>query len=1087
MWSLLDGSGTGEQYATRAAELGMPALAITDHGTLAGVLEHVAACEQAGVFPIIGCEIYFRENRLIDPGQDENRFHLTLLAMNGNGWINLQRLTSEAYATGMKYMRGSYKPCADWDLLARYSEGIFCLAGCFNGVFAQSVLRGDEPSAKAIIRRFQSIYGDNFALELQPHDWDDQRIINLGTLRLSIEHGVPMVATGDVHMPYREWTDVHDALLKISTGTSNLKTKKKKAAGEDVFTMEQDYPTLHLMGHDEMLAAFAHGHPDLPQDVVVDAMRESVEIIKRFMPFYMSRDIKMPRLTHSIIRKVDEHGPDVDLNRDPDEIIKNIVKRWCIEGIDDLKTFYNAEHWLKYPVERYQRQLEHEWDVFDQIGPHVWRYMFVVAGEVRWARRNDIIVGAGRGSAAGSLTAYLTGITDIDPLPYDLMFERFINPNRKGMPDIDIDFMPGAEGRDKVVGHTASIYGERNVINIAAYQTYGPKAAIRAVCRVFDDEIDYPTAERYAKVLDQLKPTDRIDLEGCAKRFPEIAQFKSEYPKLWRIAARIEGHPSAQTVHASGVLIKPSEVEIPTAVRIDTDAADKYQKITAWSDNREQLANYGFLKIDYLVIEGLVRQHKVLKALRERENTPIDIRKLPVRYDPYAVDPEVMKSFAKGRTIGVWQMEGKGTIPVLKAVRPDNMHDLAAINALIRPGARGAGITDAYARRKHGIEPVEYWHESVEPILRKTYGLMVYQEQMMEIAVQLGDFTRTEADDLRKAMGKKYREGLPAVIKFLDELGYGPKFIHNASFKVGEEMARWIWEEQCLKFGEYSFNASHAYAYALISYHDMVLKLMAPADFYAGYLTAAKSKDLPDRLKGTMREGAAFDIEIKPPHINKSDADFKVLDRKTILYGLLSVKNIGPTALKAIYEHRPFKDYIDFDESVPRNSVNKLGREALVGAGAFDDWGLRNFMSDEQKASNEEAYLGMRLTGKSDLAKYADLIEDTIHTEDEFDAAKDGDALCVGGEIVGVKPTVTKTQKEMGFVTVAYGTDSIRVTVWPQLWELYSSAFKLGKVVFFEGRKQISERYGPGFIASSCVTLEELVQIKSRRGEVLAA
>lgn len=1100
-WSLLDGAGSGDQYAQRAAEMGMPALALTDHGTLAGALEHIAACQEANILPILGVEAYFRENRLDhsqtvsiindDKGNAKEkksapkRYHLTLLAMNHTGWLNIGRMTSEAYQSGYYY-----RPCIDWDLLARYSEGVYCLGGCIGGRLSNLISVGYEPDVISYIQKMRSIFGDRFSLEIQPHDFDDQRNMNLHTLRVANEFGIPLAATGDSHYPYKEWADTQDILLMLSTGQTHNKraellAKKKQleddGSGEDIkiYSMKQDNPTLYLMSDQDMMMAFAQWHPLLPADVVDAAMAHTGEIVSKFTPFFFDRAIKMPMMTHEILMKLDERNA-FD-TADPEEIVKTTLRRWASEGLEEIKQLYNPEHWIKYPVARYEQQIEHEFDTFDKVGDHAWRYMLMAAGEVRWARANDVIVGPGRGSAAGSLVAYLIGITDIDPISYDLMFERFINENRKGMPDIDIDFMPGAKGRDKVKDHTADVYGKTNVIDIAAYQTYGPKAALRAVCRVFDDKIDYQTADRYVKVLDALKPTDKLDLEECAEKFDDIAQFKQMYPQLWVQASRIEGHPFTQSVHASGVLVKPPHIEVPTAVKIDKDDQSR-STVTAWPDTKELLANYGFLKLDYLVIDGLVRQHEIMRALRERDNTPIDLRTLPVRWDPEAVEPEVMEIFQKGSTLGVWQFEGRGTIPVLKAVKPTNMHDIAAINALIRPGPRGAGMTEEFAKRKNGLEPITYWHESVEPVLYKTYGLMVYQEQMMEIAVQLGDFTRTEADDLRKAMGKKYREGKAAVIKFLDELGYGTKFKHQAAMKVGEEMAIIIWEDKCLSFGEYAFNASHAYAYGLISYHDGKLKLMGPADFYAGYLSKAKSKDLPMKLSGVGREGSRFGIKIKPPDINKSGYGFTVEDRKTILYGMEAVKGVGAVGVKTIFEHRPYASYTDFDGKVPRKAVNKNARRALVGAGAFDEFGLRHFMSDAERASNEEGYIGVRLSGKSDLDVYAPLIEETIHSEDEFDEAVHGTHLCVGGEVVGVKQTVTRAKGEtMGFVNMAYGSDTYRVTVFPPVWNLYSDKFVDGKIIFIEGRKEISDQYGAGFIAEDVIDLNGLLAIKAQQ------
>lgn len=1075
MWSLLDGAGSGSQYAARAVELGQPALALTDHGVLSGMLEHMMACSKAGIMPICGVEAYFRENRLIHQKENLPRWHITLLAMNYTGWLNLMRMTSESHATGFYN-----NPCIDWDLMQRYNEGIYCLLGCIGSRFSSLVSAGWSTEVHNYLVRMRSIWGDRLSFELQPHDFDNMRQLNTDTINTAYQYGIPLAATGDTHYPWKNWAETQELMLMIRTRQSNLKRAKKieVGEGEDIYTMRQDNPTLYLMSEVEMMHAFATWHPHIPSDIIDTSIAHTGEIVSRFEPFLLDRDIKMPRLTHELIGKITEQP--ADETQDPDEIVFQRLRQWAYEGLEKLKALYPAAHWLKYPVAQYEHQIEYELGVFRSIGVHVTRYMLMVAGEVRWARRENVVVGPGRGSAAGSLVAYCIEITDIDPISYNLMFERFINLNRKGMPDIDIDFMPGVKGRDKVKVHTASIYGADNVIDISTFNKYGPKAAIRAVCRVFDDKIDYQTADRYAKVLDRVKVTDNWDLQECRENFPEIEDFAKKYPMLWEQALRIEDHPFTMSEHASGVIVKPPHVDMPVSLRIDRDTRER-SLVTAWSDSHEQLANYGFLKIDYLVINGLVRQFEIMEALREREGTPIDLRTLPVRWDPEACDPGVMENFARARVLGVWQMTGKGTIPVLKGIKPTNMHDLAAINALIRPAARGAGMTDEYARRKNGQSPITYWHDAVEEPLRRTLGLMIYQEQMMEIAVQLGDFTRTEADDLRKAMGKKYRDGKAAVVKFLNELGYGEKFIHNASFKVGEQMAREIWENKCIEFGGYSFNASHAYAYSLISYHDMLLKTLAPADFYAWLLTFTKTKELPSELSAVMREGSRFDIRIAPPDINKSEGGFTVTDLQTILFGLLAVTGVGPAGYDAIIKNRPFRNLDDFRERVPKRLVNKNGLKALAGSGAMDSFGMRSMMTDIEKQAHEEATMGFKISGKSQSDIYGDLIEATIHTEDEFDAASDGEQLCVGGEITGVKPTVTKKRGDpMGFVNIVYGPDSYRVTLFPPTWALFNSLLVTGNIVFFEGRKDISEQYGEGFIAEQAMTLDELVAVRAR-------
>lgn len=1081
---MLDGSGDGELWAKRAAELGMPALALTDHGTLAGQLEHIEGCHKAGIMPVNGLEAYFRDNRLEKPTKESKRFHLTLLAMNYKGWISLQRLSSEAYATGFAQVQGiGYKPHVDWDLLARHKEGIYCVSGCYGGMLSYHIQVGYEPDVVNHVQKMRSIFGENFSIEIQHHDFDGQRDMNIAAYRVAYETGTPLTACGDPHYPFQEWGNMNDTMFMLATKTSNLKREKKEAQGDDIYTMKQDNPTLYLMDGAQKAEAYAKYHPNLPASVVEAAIKNSGEVVSRFVPFMLDRSIKMPPLTRRIISKIDNWHESAtagetreQLESVDDELVKNTLRKWAYEGLDKLKEKYPADHWERHPVATYEAQLAHEFDTFDQIGIHVWRYMTMAAGEIRWARDNGVIVGPGRGSAAGSLVAYTTGITGIDPISYGLIFERFINPNRKGMPDIDIDFMPGPLGRDKVKQHTAEVYGEDNVVDIAAFGTYGPRKAIQDVCRVFDDEITFLEGEKVRKAID-LKATDKADLEECAKRFDEVARFKDLYPTLFEMAQRIEGAPYSASRHASGVLIKPSGIEIATAFKINKDSGEA-EKITAWPDTRELLAAFGWLKLDMLVIEGLARQHSMITKIEQTTGKKIDLEAFSICFDPLATDKTVMEQFHRAATLGVWQMDGKSTVPVLKSIKPDNMHDLSAINALIRPGPRKAGMTEQYAKLKHGQIPVTYWHDAVEPVLKNTYGLMIYQEQAMEICVLLGGFTRTEADDLRKAMGKKYREGIEAVRKFLIDLGYADKFINNASKIVGEEVAMRIWEF-ILAFGEYSFNASHSYAYSIISYIDMWLKTASPALFYAELLTGTSAKLMPERLSAALREGAKYGLRIKNPDINRSEREFKVLDNKTILYGIGNVKHVGPVGVEAIFQNRPFRDYPDFVEKVPARACNKNAKKALIGVGAFDEFGMRVLMTEAECASNEEAYLGLRITGKSDLERYSTLLEETVHTEHEIESAPHGAFACIGGEVTNIKAIRTKNGDPMAFLSLAFGTDVYRATMFPDSWARFGNEIKTGKIFLLEGVKQVDEKYGDNFIVSNVISAEELAAARA--------
>jgi DNA polymerase-3 subunit alpha len=1075
-WSLLDGTGSGDQYAAQAVLFEQPALALTDHGTLAGVLEHIKACDDHGIFPISGVEVYFRENRLIHSKENAPKYHLTLLAMDFTGWLNLMRITSEAWHSGFYS-----KPCVDWDLLERHSEGIYCTTGCVGGLLSNLIMLGEQNPVDMYLKRMKSIFRDNLAVEIMPHDFDKQRTSNIGLINVAVENSIPIVATGDSHYPIPEWAPTQDVMLMIATQQSRTKRKAKKDAGEDIYTMydETKEPTLHLMNGDMMMELFRKYHPSIPPSIAEAAIKFSTEIPKKFTPFLIDRDLKMPRLTKEVISKIDPHGYGVEhpseamaFSLDGDEVddtlIEETLARWCREGMEKISNRLSPAEEISY-----NERWAWEFDVMKR-GKNL-AYMLMVAGEIRWAKEQGIIVGPGRGSAAGSLVAYLVGITGIDPIAYDLSFERFLNPDRKGLPDIDIDFQP--DKRAIVKNHTGDVYGHDRVMDIAAYGTYGPKKALKDACRVYDDMVDYKTAVKVTEAID-LKPTEKDTLPECAERFPDVKQFSIQFKEVWEHAVRIEGHPFSQSAHASGTIVTPKPIShyMPTATRSDKNTGSR-SSVTAWPDTKELLANLGFLKIDYLVIDGLTRQAAVIDGMKKR-GVEIDLANDPVTWDPFAVDERVMRAFGNGETLGVWQFEGKGTVPVLKNVQPSNMHDVAAVNALIRPGARGGGITDEYAKRKHGqIASSEwYWHESVEPFLKKTYGLMIYQEQAMQIAQALGGFTPGEADSFRKAMGKKYREGMPAVIKFLQELGFEEKFVDNCSAITGGKLATEIWRGKMLPLGGYSFNASHAYAYGLISYYDGLLKATAPADYYASLLTGTASKDLARRLKESVREGKDLGLKVSPPHINLSGYGFNAISHNEIAFGIDSIKGVGDVAARVIFENRPYENFEDFSARVPKKSANKKVKEALIASGAFDTMGERVFLSPDEKADEEYKVIGMRVSADSYVEQHTALMETTCHTDEEIADMLDGESVCVGGEITEVSVTKTRAKgEEMGFVTLEWPHGRQRVTFFHKPWMTNRSFFEEGNAILINGKKQVSESYGDSIIGLEVMQLADLV------------
>ena len=1028
--SLLDGAGTPRQGAEYASKLKQTALSISDHGNLIMVPDHISACNDIGIKPIVGMEAYFKPDRHKKDNDNRKAYHLLLICQNEQGWKNLIKLSTEAHLSGFYY-----KPCVDWELLEEYNEGLICSSACVGGYVPDLILTAQDYAITAAVEHHLEIFGeDRYFLEIMPHDLGLQQTVNNKLANLHQQYDIPMLATCDSHYPYKDWKDTQDVILMMATGQSLAKRKKKKEAGEDVY--EMDMP-LHMFSGEEMYSLFAENHPDLPFHIVDQAIKNTETLAERIKPFDIDRTSNKAPVAFD----------------NPDDAFEEL-EGWCFEGL------VRIDHRLD---EQYLERMKHELHTIREMG--VVDYFVIVGRLVRWAREQGIRISSGRGSAAGSLVCYLVRITTIDPIAHDLLFERFLNPNRKGLPDIDLDFEH--ERRDEVKAEAARQIGEGRVCDIAAFTTFGPKSAIKDVGRVFDvplDHLNYIT-QQIPEPKDVGGAGNVPPLEKLRQDSSVIEEFSKEYSDIWKHSLRVEGHVKALSTHAAGIVMTQEPITNYMPMMNGPSGI-----ITGWSDSAFSpiISECGFLKLDVLSLDGLSKQGNAIRIIEEKYGEKIDLDDLPVASDPQAVDPEVMEIFRRGTTLGVFQFGGsRGIIAFLKHTRPDRFEDLIAVNALYRPGPLDGGDAFLYGDIKQGKAPVNYWHESIIPFLEKTYGLMVYQEQMQQIAQSLGEFSPSDSDDMRKATSKIYRmgkaEGRQFISKYKEQWMKGCK--HNG---LSEEESEDIWEKM-LAFGGYSFNRSHSASYALFAYQDAYLKSHYPDAFYAPLL------DSGDNLDMVVREARNMDIRVNPPDINWSDKEFRLVD-KELLYGLLRVKFVGDVTVKEILDKRPFTSLEDF-RRVERRKCNSQAYEFLHMGGAFDAIGGRLDWSVDKKREGEIEALGVALTGTGESEKYSGIIDERITSEIEFENLKEGSGITVGGEIVSIKEHIIKTGKNKGqpmaFVDIAFRDNDWDCVLFSHEYDKYRPILSSGNLIMARGRK--SDR--GSLIVQQMTTLEELKEV----------
>lgn len=895
-YSLLDGLGKVEQYLEKAVEFGMPALALTDHGVLYGAIDLYKKAKKLNIKPIIGCELYIASRTRHDkvPRVDSKYTHLTVLARTTAGYKSLIELITAAWLEGFYY-----KPRIDRELLAEKGQDLIILSGCANSEVAHAIIDGKLDEAEKIIRFYQSIVGpDHVYLEVQDHPHlPQQAVINAGLMKLHEKFGWPLVATNDCHYVKLSDKDAHEVLLAVQSKSAD---EDKRWSLENV--------DLHLRSPEEMATAFAD-YPDALANTLKIAEQCNVEI-------------------EFGVNQLPAFPSDTGLTNEDE------LKQLCEQG---LVTRYGAD-----ADPSIQERLDFELGVVNRMG--FASYFLIVADYVMWAKKQGILVGPGRGSAAGSLIAYLTGITELDPLKYGLLFERFLNPDRISMPDIDTDFAD--TDRARVLGYIREKYGDDHVAGIITFGTMAARAAIRDTGRAIG--MTYQEVDRVAKLIPPPKQGKHVPITQILTETPDLKKIYNAEPntkKLIDLAAQLEGTFRHSGQHASAIII--SKHPLTDSVPLQPAQKGDVAHVTQYS--MYPVDELGLLKMDFLGLSNLSSIQRALEIIEAVYEEKVDISHVPLD------DPKVYELLGHGETTGVFQLESSGMKRYLKELKPSVFDDIIAMVALYRPGP--LQFIDSFIARKHGREEIRYAHPLLEGALKNTYGIPVYQEQVMQVSKDMAGFTGGEADTLRKAMGKK-------IAKLMAEMRV--KFIEGS---VKNNVARDVAEEiftQFEEFAAYGFNKSHAACYALIAYQTAYLKAYYPSAFMAALMTADHGDT--DRLAIEIEEARRMGMEVLPPDVNESFVDFGVVkETGNIRFGLAGIKNIGGGVAEAIVRERkkagPYRSLLHFVERLGPETINKKVLENLAKGGALDRFAERN-----QVLSGVEQILKLSNARKKDAA-----------------------------------------------------------------------------------------------------------------------
>ena len=1060
--SLLDGLTKIDGLVAKVKEFGMTAAAVTDHGTMSGILEFYKSAKAGGIKPILGIEAYIaaRSRHDRDPSKDKARYHLTLLAMNNKGYENLMMLSTKANLEGMYY-----KPRMDHEILEKYNEGLIVLSGCASSEVGESLRIDNYDEAKRIASWYKSVFGDRYYLELQdhghadaPHTWDVQQKINGHLIKLAKELDIPMVVTCDGHYLTHDDSDAHEILLCVGTG-SFLSDEKRMSL--------KDFE-LHVTDPNDIIARWATDFPEAISNTkaIADRCDVNIELDKILIPKYPVPDDETEK---SYLDNLVYRGLAVRYEgKTPDEVAEL--------SMSDIKSTLSKE---------VNERVEMEFEVVNRMGYN--GYFLIVQDFINWGKAQGIIFGPGRGSAAGSIIAYALNITDLDPLKYDLLFERFLNPDRISMPDIDIDIQDTR--RDEVIQYCANKYGDSRVANIVTFGKMAARAAVRDVARVL--QVPYAEADRLSKMIPPPVQGRHIPL---SKSIVDDHDLKSEYEsnptakEVFDYAIRLEGTIRSHGVHAAGVVIAPDDI----VKYVPLEMAQK--GVVATQYPMGPVEELGLLKMDFLGLSNLSIINNALRIIRKVYKDEIDLSKLSLE------DKKTYELFQRGDTTGVFQLESAGMKRYLKDLKPTVFDDIIAMVALYRPGPMQ--FIDSFIKRKHGKEPITYLHEGMRNSLENTYGILVYQEQFMQISKEWCGFTGGQADTLRKAVGKKNID-LMRKIK--------PEFVEGA-VKVGgakSEMAEKFWD-QLEEFANYCFNKSHAACYGLISYWTAYLKAHYPDAFMAALMTS--DQDDIDRLAIEITECKHMGLTVLSPDVNESFVEFAVVPgEKKIRFGMAAIKGVGVGAVEEILrarEHGKFKSIEDFAKRVSTQKVNKRVYDSLIKSGAFDSLGDRSdllfnletilaFASKIQKEalSGQTDLFSVLGDGMSSIqpnislqsapVKYTEREQLTwerellglyisAHPLDNYDAffqeqtiplknisdKIDGQKVTIGGLVTTLRSIVTKSGSKMAFVGIEDKTNESEVIVFPSLYEKIHSRLAQDIVIKATGRVNARDRDG---------------------------
>lgn len=875
-FSLLDSSSQIKPMVKLAKDLGFPAIALTDHGIMSGSVQLWRECRKENIKPIIGCEIYVSvgDHKLRRRIKGEKHYHhLILLAMNKIGYQNLCKIVSEGYLEGFYY-----KPRVSYEVLEKYNEGLFCSTACMASELAQRLLKAEDDvqaiqAGREAVETLVNIYGDHIRLELQDHGIPEQKIINERMIKLSEVTNIPLVFTNDCHFLRTEDFEPHKCLKCIQ-------------GGENVHTAHHVYKPDHRIKSADEMRLIAKNYPENLQEIIFKAMEETVNVADQ-IDFNFETGVY--------------HFPEV---RDSDESVHNQFQRACFEGFEQRAAMMVGDK-----GEEYAQRLLYEMKLISEMGFE--SYFLIVSDIINWCKNNNIPVGPGRGSAAGSLVSYCLNITDIDPIKHGLLFERFLNPARISMPDIDIDF--SKRHRHRVIEYTVNKYGRDNVAQIITFGTLKPRAGLRDIARVHGWPVE---DQNRLSALIPHSPGKPYNFERAEEELPEVKRALKD-PKtaeIWEIAKSLEENNRNAGIHAAGVVITPEPVVNYAPLFKQSGGED-----VAAAYDMHDLEEIGLVKMDYLGLKTLDLIQDCIKLV------PDDIDILHVPLD----DEQVIKLFAYGETKGVFQFESPGIRQAIAKLRPTEFEHIVAMNALYRPGPLDSGMTDQFISRKNGDEEVEALHPDIEDILSTTFGVIVYQEQVMETVRKLGGFSLADADIMRKAMGKKNKELMEKELNKFIEAGIQRGYLKEDMEKVGEAIQ---------KFARYGFNKAHATAYSFIAYQTAWLKTYYPVEFMCALLTNEAEDKKPEKVQEYIGDAKRMGIQILPPDVNYSGHYFdleKIGSDVAIRYGLAGIRNVGEGVAQEIVEERkangPFKSFPDFINRMP---MNKKILEGLIYAGA---------------------------------------------------------------------------------------------------------------------------------------------------------